>query len=225
VAPAALMIMFHYEDPVVSALTPLLWHGSKVSAPLQLWISYFCPYLRLLEFVAGALAAKAYMCRGDTPGRAGGDRVILALCLAWCAIVVLVPPISTLPWLGTLISNFIFAPALALLLYGCATRDTWLSRVLVSRPLLFMGDISYSVYIWSWSAMVILQFQFNSSAPSALACFNSSVKLAAIVVVTTVIAHGSYHLIEMPARRHIRSLLSGTHFRRSNTRHAYGVRG
>lgn len=225
VASFALMTLFHFEQPVVSALTPLLWHGSKVSAPVQGWLIYFCPYVRLPEFLAGALADKAYMARGDAAAPTVAGRVLVALCIAWCLAIVLVPAISELPVIGSLLSNFIFAPALALLLYDWTCHDTWISRILASRPLLFMGEISYSVYIWSWFAMLILHPQFVSSAASPLAYFNSSVKLVVTVVVTTVIAYGSYHLVERPARQRIRMLLMGAIPRRPKAEPALGAGG
>lgn len=204
VAAAGLHML--YQDPpwLTGVVAPLLPHNPKASADPWAWIVYFCPYLRFLEFVAGALAAKAYM-SAIPAGRSGTARIGLALCVGWCGAVILVPAVSENWLIGNLISNFIFAPAIALLLYLCCRHETLLSRALSSRPLQFAGEISYSVYIWCWSIMTLLDHSFVSATPSPLAYLNSSFKLAVVSIVTTLLAYGSYRLIEIPTRRWIRS--------------------
>jgi len=205
--PVPLIILFRYQTVLVAAFTPLAWHGDKISAPVWGWIIYFCPLTRMLEFIAGTLAAKAYLSRRDVPISPRMGQTVIGLCLAWCAAVLFVPSISQSPLLNDLRCNFIFTPALAPLLYCCVRYKNWLSKALASPPLLFMGDISYSVYIWSFSVIVIMGSQFVSSTPSPLAYFNSTVKFACDVAITTIFAAGSYRLVEVPSRRWLRSVL------------------
>jgi peptidoglycan/LPS O-acetylase OafA/YrhL len=87
---------------------------------------------------------------------------------------------------------------------ACCQNDTWLTRVLSSRFAIFSGTISYSVYIWSWSALTVLHDQYISDAASPLAYFNSAVKLITYIFLTAVFAYGSYLLIEEPSRRWLR---------------------
>jgi hypothetical protein len=111
------------------------------------------------------------------------------------------------PFIGPLMSNFMFAPAIAALLLYCCLSDSPVSRAMSSKPLLFAGQISYSVYIWSWSALTLLGSSFASQQPSALAYFNSGVKFTACIGFATVFAYGSYLLIEAPARAYLRAKL------------------
>jgi peptidoglycan/LPS O-acetylase OafA/YrhL len=203
---AALILgaVFWLSAPQITAFAQAwFWHNDKISASGWGWASYFSPYARLPEFVMGVLAAKAYSA-GKQPGS-----IAIAPCFAWCVAVILISPLTNAPVINLLTSNFIFAPAIAFLMLYCCQYDTWLTRILSARPLLFAGEISYSVYIWSWSVITLLSGQFVSTAPSPLAYFNSGVKAASCVFLTTVFAFGSYLLIESPSRAWIRRVLAG----------------
>jgi len=77
-----------------------------------------------------------------------------------------------------------------------------------------MGDISYSVYTWSFFMMAMLSGYYRSDTWSAEAALNSTIKVGVIAGLTTVIAYGSYLLIEVPARRWLRAALGGSQGRR-----------
>jgi peptidoglycan/LPS O-acetylase OafA/YrhL len=182
-------------------------HDAKVSADPWSWITYLSPYARLPEFIMGMLAARAYAALSEHRPNPTVARIVIVLCIAWCAIVVVSPAVATSPFIGPLVPNFIFAPALALLMLYCCLYDGVLSRVLSSKLVMFAGQISYSVYIWSWSALTLFGSLFASVAPYPLAYLNSGVKVAICIAYTTVFAYGSYALIEAPARAYIRAKL------------------
>jgi peptidoglycan/LPS O-acetylase OafA/YrhL len=199
--------LFYFYLAEVTAWTERwFWHG-QVSYSAVGWATYLAPYVRLPEFIMGMLAAKAYVSWGSAAPTPLKANLVIGLCLAWIAAVMFVPALSSAPFISGLTSNFIFAPALALLMIYCCVSTTWLSRLLSSPPLILAGTISYSLYIWSWSIMNLLNNQFVSGVPSPLAYFNSSVKVVLCLFLTTLFAYGSYSLYEEPSRRWLRRLL------------------
>ena len=72
--------------------------------------------------------------------------------------------------------------------------------------MIFLGEISYSIYIWSFYVFAMLSLTFAAAHPITILYFNSAFKVIAICATTVVIACGSYNLIETPARRWIRAL-------------------
>jgi peptidoglycan/LPS O-acetylase OafA/YrhL len=209
-ATVGLMVVFHFWIGSLVQFTNLwFWHDEHVSAGAVGWIYYFCPGVRLFEFIAGVLAAKCYRMR-----KSGGPapifaRVIMLLALVWCGAVIDVNWITAKPIMDSLMRNFIFAPALALLMLNLCQYESLLSRLLASRPAVFLGEISYSIYIWSFSALTLMVPYYQAPEASVLAYANSIVKMAAIFTLTIVFAYGSYALIEVPSRRKIRKLLAG----------------
>jgi peptidoglycan/LPS O-acetylase OafA/YrhL len=207
---AGLATLFHFAmQPMIAFVDSWLLHPPPIGAGAVEWITYFCPFVRVLEFVAGALAAKAYLKIGARSKMTVPVRIAFSLSIAWCAAVILVPYITQNPYLGRLSSNFLFAPAVASLMLLCCVYDTPLSRALSSRPMLLAGDISYSVYIWSFSALTLLSLGATPVAGSLASLGNSALRLASAIFLTTIVAYGSYHLVEMPSRRSIRALLTG----------------
>src|SRR5260370_37927601 len=72
-----------------------------------------------------------------------------------------------------------------------------------------MGEISYSVYVWSFFVLDAIADRFKPGAFSAEAVATSLVKIAVAVCLTTVLAYGSYRMIEMPSGRWRRKVVSG----------------
>ena len=55
--------------------------------------------------------------------------------------------------------------------------NPWVSRVLVVKPLMVIGDWSYSIYLWHWPIWVLLITTFNRGRAVTLAAFGLSVML------------------------------------------------
>jgi peptidoglycan/LPS O-acetylase OafA/YrhL len=106
--------------------------------------------------------------------------------------------------LENLVPNFIFVPAIAPVMLHLCKCKSWLSRALSTPTMLFLGEISYSIYIWSFFIMVMLKGVLDYAHPMTIQYFNSGLKVIVISALTVVMAYGSYSLIEVPARRWIR---------------------
>ncbi len=83
------------------------------------------------------------------------------------------------------------ALASAMLVGAAAHPSLPLARVLGLAPLRFIGLRSYAIYLWHWPVLVLL-------GPKLLAEPMLSVARVAIVLL---LAHASYHLVELPIRR------------------------
>jgi peptidoglycan/LPS O-acetylase OafA/YrhL len=200
-------IFYLFAEPLTAVGKKVWWTDGQVSAETWQWIIYYSPLTRLCDFIVGMLAAKVFV-EVPAPSRPVPSAMIILLAAPlWCAAVLLLNPITDNPVLTDIKRNFIFSPALGALLVCLCRYETRLSRTLASRPFLFAGEISYSVYVWSFGVLTMLAAAFVSPAPSPLAFLSSSIKMLACVGVTTVFAYGSYLMIETPCRRWLRAFL------------------
>jgi peptidoglycan/LPS O-acetylase OafA/YrhL len=201
----------YWRAPLIDFIQTWFWHRTAISDEPWLWITYYAPYLRVFEFLAGMLAAKAYKAHAKGGAAPIMAWLVMLLALAWCAAVI---GDSTLTQEGTqlrnILTNFIFAPALAPLMLCLCRYDSALGRLLSCRPAAFLGEISYSIYIWSFFVMTMMTSYFVSVEESELAYVNSAVKMAVTFGLTVVFAYGSYALIEAPSRRWLRRVLAGS---------------
>ncbi|MFN3857423.1 MAG: acyltransferase family protein [Caulobacter sp.] len=96
--------------------------------------------------------------------------------------------------------------ATALVIWAGQGGSTFVGRLLSWRPIVFVGLISYSLYLWHWPAIVLLRAA-RSELPSAW-------ENLAAVGVGAVAAWLSYRFLETPVRRRLdlfpnRRLLAG----------------
>jgi peptidoglycan/LPS O-acetylase OafA/YrhL len=205
-AMAAWLLLGVWGHSLAAFVQDNLFVAKNISAEPKAWLTYYGAPTRLLEFIAGMLAARAYIAGSGAPGA----RAVLVGAPLWCIAVIVIGPLTDGPPLVSLLPNFIFAPALAFfMVYVCLLPESWMSRALSSPSLLFMGEISYSVYVWSFFVLDAIADRFKPGAFSAEAVATSLFKIAGAVCLTTVFAYGSYRMIEMPSRRWLRNVLSG----------------
>ncbi len=88
----------------------------------------------------------------------------------------------------------VFSVISALLIAAAAAPSTITSRLFSFKPLLFIGKISYGLYLWQFPVIVITNAMFESSSINVLLCLSQ-------VAITISLATASYYLIEMPIRK------------------------
>jgi peptidoglycan/LPS O-acetylase OafA/YrhL len=84
--------------------------------------------------------------------------------------------------------------ALALIACAVAGEASYVARVLAFRPLIWLGTISYGVYLWHWPVNVFLTSERTHVHGLGLHALRFALTFA--------IAIASYYLLEQPIRRH-----------------------
>ena len=187
------------------------------------WVLYDSPYCRLPEFIGGVLTCQLF--RLSRRQRSGLDRVSSAA-LGIIGIVVMAVLYAQFRYFGendpwkavdhftygafivNLHQNFLFAPCCYLLIFSLARGGWAMATALSSRPAQFFGDISYSTYLSHPQLMQKLQLlglESLGTVPYLL------VLLAAIYAFSWAL----YSLIEMPAKRTLRTMFNVWALRRA----------
>ncbi len=84
----------------------------------------------------------------------------------------------------------------ALVIHSGRGEDTFVRRVLALRPLVFVGLISYSLYLWHWPIIVFAKYVLFRDLSVAERCL--------LLVASFVLAILSWWLVEQPLRRPVR---------------------
>jgi peptidoglycan/LPS O-acetylase OafA/YrhL len=194
--PKTLSVLFIYREAVTATISPFVRDQLPFSAPPWLWLTYFAPYLRILEFIAGMIDCRAYL---DLRGRPFPlARHVLPICLiAVAALIVASQFAGNDGWIADMLRSFGFAIFIAPALLAICGAPSSVSNLLASRPLWLMGEISYSVYALQFLVLALLPRYLS---PGLLF-------FVAAVVVVTLLSIATYWLYERPARLIVRRAL------------------
>jgi peptidoglycan/LPS O-acetylase OafA/YrhL len=164
------------------------------------WLTFNSPYVRLPEFLLGALAAQYVMTNALNATKA---RVVCVAALAIFVPAYLYANIEMLPISGGITTCLAFT--FALLLASTATSSHLLSRALSNRWMLLGGAASYSLYLLQYWVMHDLGHRLADGWPTGirLGVFLLLLPVAAIV------SYLSYRYFERPAMRFVRRVFSG----------------
>ena len=163
------------------------------------WAAYVAPYTRIFEFLLGALAAQLYLRLADRPPAPAETRraaavLYAALGLLLCLYVLLIAG-RLPPFMHFLHMNFLFAGPIAAAVFCVARYRSAVALFLSSGPLVFLGKISYSLYINH--SVTTHAFHWRGQAWEAY----PSVPFGMAFLV--ILSIGTYRLIELPARRRL----------------------
>ncbi|MEU0268479.1 acyltransferase family protein [Nocardioides sp. NPDC006303] len=144
--------------------------------------SYFSTFARAHELAIGALLACLLRRRGPLNRRVAA---VLGVLGAGALVFAAVTFSEHLPFPGALALVPVIGTA-ALLVAG---PETPTGRILSVAPLRYLGDLSYSLYLWHWPVLILV--------PELLPGGGWPVALGEIVLVL-VLSMASYHWIEQP---------------------------
>jgi len=166
---------------VASLVTSVLWTASGSSA------AYFVTPTRVWELAAGGVLAALLGDRAPRGRVAGGV-------LAWAGLAAIIASAVALDG-----EAFPGALALAPVLGAVAviaagrTEGGWTPTPLVDlRPVQFLGDISYSLYLWHWPLIVLV--------PVALGAPPGHLLALGLAAGSVLLAVASYRFVEQPLR-------------------------
>lgn len=153
-------------------------------------IAFFSTPARIWELLAGSLLAFAQ--KRFPVGRILRESMALAgaLLIAWTYACY--TPATTFPGLGAVPP----VAAAALLIAAGAMGPTLVSRLLATDAFVWIGVISYSVYLWHWPLIIFAKYRF-APYPDHLA----ETITAALVAGSLLLGYLSWRFIEQPFRR------------------------
>jgi peptidoglycan/LPS O-acetylase OafA/YrhL len=166
-----------------------------------IWISWLgCnPLVHAHDFLMG-IAACLWL-REERSGRRrefiSGPAAVVA---AVCALVVLAAFRGPIPFMPALVG--IHSPLFALLIYGLAKQRGLLARILSTPAFVFLGEISYSLYLIHLTVWLNVE-GFNRE--HAFLRQDSLLNVAFCLVLSLSLAAGLYKGIEVPYRRVLRA--------------------
>ena len=171
----------------ILSLASLAW--SVVDTPLSPATAYFSSLTRGWELGAGVLLALALprVVRLDHK-----QRVALSAAGLLAIVVAAVTFDGGTPFPGF----YALVPVLgsmAVLAAGAGQDGQGLARALTWRPVTWVGDLSYSIYLWHWPALVLCVPLLAGDDPVWL---EKTVVLGGVLAVSML----SYHLVEQPFR-------------------------
>lgn len=148
--------------------------------------TYYSLYARLPAFFAGALVAMWMRTTGGGYGKPWFGSLGLALVLASAAAQPLLGPFP-----GVLALPPVAGAALILLRPAQGPAG----QLLASKPMVWLGELSYSLYLWHWPVLALLRYYTGSPVldmPFSLL----------FIVLTLLLATLSYYAVETPLRAH-----------------------
>lgn len=148
--------------------------------------TYYSLFARLPEFFAGALVALSIRSSGGWGLKPWFSSLGLALVLASAAVQPLLGPF---PGFAALLPVFGAALVLQRPAQGMA------GQVLASKPMVWLGKLSYSLYLWHWPVLALLRYYTGSQLldiPFSLL----------FITLTLLLATFSYYWVETPLRAH-----------------------
>ncbi|VWX60481.1 Acyltransferase [Burkholderiales bacterium 8X] len=159
------------------------------------WL-YRTPWTRLGDFLLGMLGA-VYILRFAS--RTAGERRAWRIVGGSCLVVVLLLAASRKFFLSAFSWDVAYAvPASLLFIWLAIDRETWIARMLSSRPLLLLGESSYALYLVHVVPGIV--------RPAPLGNHVTDISAYLVFIALLVMASIGLHVtIEKPARRYIRS--------------------
>jgi peptidoglycan/LPS O-acetylase OafA/YrhL len=188
--PITLYLLFRYAKKRISAWLLLL---IAASFALNLWATQHKPVVafywimpRAWELLAGALLAM----KAVPHFRGRILREIVALLGLAMILVAASLPLKGVPFPGTIV----LLPCLGtwLVIYAGESGSSFVAKVLSLRPVVFVGVISYSLYLWHWPLIV-----FSEHLPFRLSGY---VLIAFVLLSSLAAAFVSFEYIERPFR-------------------------
>jgi peptidoglycan/LPS O-acetylase OafA/YrhL len=177
------------------ATNPLLW--------LPDYLDWFALGILLASLAVEPVATRWRRTLSDWASSPGTCFVVGAL-LFWLVTLPLAGPRDLAPastWEWTLYHLICGASAFFFLLPLTQGGSTWTDRLLGSRPMQWLGDISYGVYLWHLGLLLAIARWMNW--PTFSGHFFAMVGLTAAAA--TVAAALSWHLVERPLLRRFSS--------------------
>ena len=170
----------------IAVLAGLSFELASRVFPVDASFAYYMLPTRMGELLLGALVGVAAAC---TPWRLGAGA---ALGVGWMGALLVASSLWAIDRLNPFPGWLALPPTLgaALLILAGEQRPHPVPG-LASAPLVFVGKISYSAYLWHWPLLAFFRYGYGEPGPAAC---------VALIAATLVLAWLSFLWIELPSR-------------------------
>ncbi|MFZ1412423.1 MAG: acyltransferase family protein [Micropruina sp.] len=158
--------------------------GLAIASVPESLVGFYGPATRAWEFAAGGLLALGGAKLDVTSTRLAGPLVVAGAGLVIASLWLIT---GTTPFPG----GWTLLPVIGtLLLIAAGSGRTAVARTLATRPMVAIGDWSYSIYLWHWPCIVFARLYWPGSPVAPLAA----------AVLSFLPAYASYRWLEQPIR-------------------------
>jgi peptidoglycan/LPS O-acetylase OafA/YrhL len=168
---------------------------------LHRWLIYFSPISQIGNFVIGCIIAKIFMHTNKGPVYSGNlfRPEVIIWCLFVVFIIIYIYVFGPAPkFINNLHTNSAFTLVIAIILYFIASYDTSVSRFFASRPMVYGGECSYSIYLIHIVIMRFLPYSTGEGLESIIFGFT---QLIVALFLLVILSRGMYLAIELPMQR------------------------
>jgi len=210
--------MLVLNENMLTAIAVRAFGPLAASTDLQLrfvaWLTYFSPYVTILQFLLGCLLASIFMrlpAKVEASSQQAGS-LVLALAIVWTVVIfgatfLVSPNVEAKSVLLRRVGTaFGYAPGLAIVIFCCARYRNSIVRLLGSRVLVLCGEASYSLYLLH--LVVIERMGISSPLPDNLRTALGAASRIAFCILTCIgVSLVTWRLVEVPARYWLRNIL------------------
>jgi peptidoglycan/LPS O-acetylase OafA/YrhL len=205
-----ILLLIAFLAPRHLAQLKLIFGTNMPDDQFGMWVTYYSPFTRIFEFGIGCLVGCYFTLKGRI---AGGSSIPIILGLFALLVAIFVfangDAFASAWAVHDLAIRAGLAIGSALLIYGMASRpDHRISRILASRPARIGGEISYSTYLLHPFVLVLLVHQTLARSTALSVCEWLLTMFVALVIIYSA-SYCTYRMVEVPARRWIKSLFTG----------------
>ena len=168
------------------ALCIIGWSGALSSSVGDGLLGFYSPIPRAWEFTAGALL---FLCTQRWHVRTGW-----AVVCGWAGVLLLAVSFFVISDARTYPGPWALLPVAAtcLLILGGSATGTAVSRLLSTKPMVYLGDRSYSLYLWHWPMIVFAAALFPGELTASIGA----------LAVSFILALAAYRFVEEPIRKY-----------------------
>ncbi|WP_256973212.1 acyltransferase [Nostoc sp. T09] len=115
------------------------------------------------------------------------------------------------------VHDWLILPAFSLLILAVAvSNNSMISKILNSQLMLYIGTISYSVYMVHWLIQEVIKlfwaYEFNEIFGKSFTNYEDLLALGAFLMITLFVASFTYRFVEVPMRNYLKSKLLATQY-------------
>ena len=164
------------------AFFPISYHDTEL-------VAYYLPHLRFGELLIGAILAVA-VSKATKEISSTRANVVSSLGLLVLVVCLTISFPNKTPWFPGFAAAIPCIASAAVIYAGLGTN--WAKKLLSNRAVVFVGKISYSLYLWHWPLLAFAHYLLGKElAPQVLVI---------VVILTLLFSLASYYLIEQPLR-------------------------